>query len=140
MRRDPSGSSLTSQCLNDFAVLVRFLTDAANGDSARVGSSGEIALPSLEQRRRTPRLPLRVPCKLQLPDRAVSAELVDISREGFGVQCIRAWTERQSLTIVFEDGRRMRAVVVRASRDRAGLRLETPLAANDPLFVRARSH
>jgi hypothetical protein len=44
------------------------------------------------------------------------------------------------LTIVFEDGRRMRAVVVRASRDRAGLRLETPLAANDPLFVRARSH
>jgi hypothetical protein len=120
----------------DCRTLVAFLVEAAEGKLRRVGAFGEITLPQLRQRRRSPRAAVRRSCALLLPDGRVSAEIEDASRNGLGILCRRPLHEGQQMTVELADGRRLSAVVARRNGDQTGLRLLTPLAADDPLFRR----
>lgn len=123
----------------DARTLVGFLRDAATGDTKRVSPAGEISLPALNQRRKAPRIAVDRPCRLLLPSLTLSAKLEDVSSHGLGVICGHAFPKRQPLTVELDDGRLLKATVVRQNGDRVGLSLARPLANNDPLFVRSRA-
>jgi len=114
--------------------LIAFLSRAAEGDTREVSADGEIALPTLSQRRRSPRLEFHRSCRLVLVDSVVSAEIEDISRDGFGVRCTHALSVGQAVTIELDDGRRLASAVARLAGERVGLQLVTPLMDTDPLF------
>jgi hypothetical protein len=129
---------LPPQYSEDAQILVRFRMEAANGETRRVGADGEISLPTLSQRRQAPRVMVRAPCRLVLPDLSVPALLFDVSRDGLGMICDHALLDRQQVAVELADGRLLKAIVVRREGDRKGLSLLRPLPSDDPLFPRAQ--
>jgi hypothetical protein len=127
---------LVPQYSEDGRTLVRFLMEAANGDAKRVNDKGEITLPTLSQRRQAPRVQVQLPCRLALPDLTLPALMFDVSQEGIGVICSHPLLERQAVGVELQDGRVLKAIVVRRDGDRKGLLLLRPLASDDPLFRR----
>ena len=124
---------------DDSRTLVRFLSEAASGDTKCVSRWGEITLPTLGQRRHAPRREIRRPCSLISADRKVAAILDDVSRNGVGVICTHPLVEGQAISIELDDGRVLKGAVVRQRGERVGLTLEAPLAGDDPLFARGKS-
>jgi len=116
--------------------LIAFLGEAANGDTRRVGRSGEIELPRLRQRRSSPRIAVRHVCALLLPGGRVAAEIEDVSRNGLGLRCQQKLSEGQEVVVELEGGRKLTGVVARVQGEQAGMRLSAPLPSNDPLFAR----
>jgi hypothetical protein len=129
---------LPPQYSEDAQVLVRFLIEAANGETKRVGVEGEISTPTLSQRRQAPRVAVHAPCRLVLPDVSLPALLFDVSRDGVGIICGHALLDRQPVAVELADGRLLKAIVVRRDGDRKGLSLLKPLASDDPVFQRAQ--
>jgi hypothetical protein len=127
---------LAGQYYEDSRVLVRFLTEAAHGDTKRVGANGEMSPPMLGQRRQTPRIPIQAPCRLVLRDARLPAILLDVSRDGVGVICDCPLDDRQAVSVELDGGRLLKAIVVRRDGDRKGLLLLKPLAIDDPLLQR----
>jgi hypothetical protein len=76
-------------------------------------------------------------CKIELPDLVVPAEIENVSREGLGVVCAHESRVNDSLRVRLSDGRRLNAKVMRALPGRLGLRLDSPLSTDDPLFSAA---
>jgi hypothetical protein len=128
---------LVPQYSEDGQALVSFLMEAASGNTKRVSAQGEISPPTLRQRRHTPRVQLQLPCRLALPGLTLPATLFDVSQEGVGVICNHPLLDRQAVSVELNDGRVLKAIVVRRDGDRNGLLLSRPLASGDPLFRRA---
>lgn len=116
-------------------ILATFLREAVDGRIHRISPWGEISLPPLPQRRRTPRLALRQQITLTVAGRTVHAALHDVSRNGLGISCNHPLREREVVLVELKDRRCLKAVVVWRNDDRFGLRLEVPLPGNDPLFA-----
>ncbi len=110
--------------------------EAANGETKRVNAKGEIAPPTLSQRRQAPRVEVRLPCRLVLPDLNLPSLLFDVSRDGVGIIRNHPLLDRQAVSVEPRDGRLLNAIVVRRDGDREGLSLLKPLASDDPLFGR----
>lgn len=125
---------LPAQYSEDGRVLVRFLMEAANGETGRVSALGEITVPTLSQRRQAPRVGVQLPCRLVLPDSTLPALLFDVSRDGLGIICSHPLLDRQAVSIDLKDGRLLKAIVVRRDGDRKGLLLLKPLSSDDPLL------
>ena len=119
----------------DNRALVAFLEEAARGDTRRVSAFGELTAPRLQQRRRSPRILLRVSCRLILPRGQAWAEIEDASRNGLRLMCSLPAREGDAAVIELADGRRLTAVVARRSGDHLGLNLSTALPSRDPLLM-----
>lgn len=119
---------------DDSRMLIQFLREAAAGDAHRVNCWGEIALPCLKQRRRTPRKSVERHCRIYFGDRQFDALLLDVSTEGVGISCTQKLVEGQTLDVDPGDERRLRATVVRCDGVRFGLRLANAIRRDDQLF------
>ena len=95
---------LPKSYLEDSSMLVRYLKEAANFETARVDVWGEISLPPLNQRRQYPRVAIRTPCRLVWSSTTVDAELRDASRTGLAVECKHALEKGQELSVEIQDG------------------------------------
>lgn len=124
--------------IEDARMLLQFLDEAGRGSYRRVSAFGEISLPVMNQIRREPRLPIDGQCTVMIEDKAVAAALNDISTYGMSIICDQAVTEKQPITVVLEDGRRLTGTVARRHGDRVALLFDTRLSHSDPLFRRTR--
>ena len=119
----------------DERALIAFLEEAGRGDTRRVSVFGELAALALRQRRRTPRISSRVPCRLILPRGQAWAEIEDMSRSGLGLMCSLPAREGEAAVVELADSRRLTAIVARRNGDHVGLKLTTALSGDDPLFA-----
>lgn len=124
--------------VEDMHALLHFLDEAGAGGHKRVRPSGEISLPDMRQMRREPRMPLDGRCTVIVGDDTVAASLNDVSTSGMGIVCTQPMTEKQPITIVLEDGRRLDGTVARRHGDRVALLFATRLSHADPLFHRPK--
>jgi hypothetical protein len=120
----------------DAQTLCQFLDEASAGSVKRISANGEIVLPNLKQMRRSPRLRLAGSCTILVTGKSIAAELKDIAQSGLGIICRQPLPENQSLTVVMNDGRQLKAKVVNRQGDRVGLLFESQLSSDDPLFRR----
>lgn len=119
----------------DARVVQKFLNDAAEGQPCAFDHAGNLRVPRMRQRRRAPRLFVQQDCTIVLPQGSFPARVEDASRNGLGLVCDQAVQLDQSVSITLQDGRTLKAVVVRQSGSRIGLSLETPLLSLDPLLI-----
>jgi len=124
----------------DARTLLQFLDEAAAGSDRRVGPSGEISLPVLKQMRHQPRMKIEGRCTVLVADKSVAAALKDVSVRGLGIICDRALPEKESITLVLEDGRQLKGKVASRRGDLVGLLFDSRLSYNDPLFRRTTGH
>lgn len=125
---------LSERYVQNGEILASYLREACSGSSRRVNSWGEIAVPVLANRRRSPRVKVVQPCRVFVNGKPVRATLKDASRHGLNVECSTSVSDREKVSVELQDGRVLRATVVRANGDVLGLYLETPLSFNDPLW------
>ena len=118
----------------DSKLLLPLLKRAASGSSEGVSPHGEISLPKLNQRRRTPRTAANQTCRVFLADSAASAVIQDVSREGLGLTCALPPALDQDVTIQLADGRELAGIIVRQNGEQIGISLSRPLPSTDPLF------
>ena len=115
-------------------TLGKFLKEAMSGKYACVNTLGEVALPILPQRRRTPRFMLLQPCKIVSANGTFLAFARDISKTGIGVNCERELPLRETVTIELRSGRKMSGIVVWCRDAKLGIQFDAPLAETDPLL------
>ena len=130
----PVSKVLAKSYSDDSKLLVRFLKSTASGIQEHVNHLGEITLPKLNQRRRTPRAASHQGCRIIVEGITTSAVILDISREGLGVSCEHPLALDQEIVIQLEDGRQLDGKVVRLSGKQAGIILSRPLSNQDPIF------
>lgn len=122
--------------VEDARTLFKFLDEAGAGSDERVGPSGEISLPVLKQMRHEPRMKIEGRCTVIVADKSIAASLKDVSACGLGMICDQPLPDKQSITVVLEDGRRLKGTVASRRDDHVGLLLDSRLNRNDPLFHR----
>jgi hypothetical protein len=115
-------------------VLGKFMKEAMAGSRSCVNNYGEVALPLLPQRRKTPRFMLLQPCKLTWQGSTSIAFARDISTNGIGLNCERDLRLKDPVIIELRSGRRMKGLVVWCSNGKLGVRFDNPLPDNDPLI------
>lgn len=116
-------------------ILAQFLGEVGGGDTRRVNDWGEISLPALAQRRRTPRRSVSVPCRIVVDGRDVEATLRDVSRDGMRISSPHVFAERQRISIKLRGRAPLDAEVVWSRDGIAGTKLAVPLEGNDPLLA-----
>jgi len=116
-------------------VLSKFLKDAMNGSRACVNHHGEVALPILPQRRRTPRYRLDQPCKISWQSGSMIAFARNISKDGLNLDCDRELPPREAVSIGLRNGRKMQGLIVRSKDRQADIRFDNPLADDDKLLA-----
>ncbi|MEQ1716827.1 MAG: PilZ domain-containing protein [Hyphomicrobium sp.] len=119
-------------------IIGQFLREVCAGDTRRVNALGEITLPALAQRRRSPRRTVSLPCRIVIAGLAVNAVLRDVSRNGLGVSCRHSLAVRQKVLLELHGRPALHAEVIWCKDGQAGLTLATPLHSNDPLLALIR--
>jgi hypothetical protein len=115
-------------------VLGKFLKEAVSGSRTYVNHFGEVAMPILPQRRRTPRVALRQPCKISWEGGSTIAVARDISKIDLRIDCERGFRLKEPILVTLRNGRGMRAVVVWCRDGSTDVRFETPLETSDALL------
>ncbi|MEQ1670713.1 MAG: PilZ domain-containing protein [Hyphomicrobium sp.] len=130
----------TQQRLEDIHVangriLIKFLQEVCDGTTRLVNEWGEIQLPQLVQRRRTPRRTIQQECRVIINGRSSAASIHDVSLQGIGIQSSTSFDVGQDLEIALQDGRKLKAMVAWRNANRVGLKLHKPLGPHDPLLA-----
>jgi len=115
-------------------VLGRFMKEAKAGNYACVNQYGEVALPLLPQRRRTPRFTLLQPCKVLCQGGTSIAFARDISKTGIGLNCERNFKLKEAALIELRSGRKMNGIVVWSKDGKVGVQFDNTLPDDDPLI------
>jgi PilZ domain-containing protein len=115
-------------------VLGKFMKEAIASRHGCVNHYGEVALPLLPQRRRTPRYMLLQHCKVTCKGSSLIAFARDISRSGIGISCERDFKLKDPVLVELRNGRRMKGVIVWSKDGKAGIQFDLTLPANDPLI------
>lgn len=115
-------------------VLGKFLKEAMAGSRSCVNQYGEVALPLLPQRRKTPRYMLLQNCKIYSQGSASIAFARDVSKNGLGIDCERDFRLKDAVVVVLRNGRKMPGLIVWCKDGKAGVRFDSPLADGDPLI------
>ena len=122
--------------LSDADSIRKFLIRAARGELSDVDPLGTVTPPRLKQRRFSPRVRLKIPCRLALRGWETSATITDISREGLGLDCTAEVGPQEKVVVILPPrGRRLSARVIRRQAGEVGLVLDRPLSASDPLYL-----
>jgi len=119
----------------DFQTTRAFLAQAVEGRMNDIMAHGVLEPPKLRQRRRNPRMTLARSCNLIVGTASYPAKILDVAREGIGVNTRAALETGQSVAIALDDGRRLEATVVRRQGPVFGLKLLELLTPDDPLFA-----
>lgn len=129
------GSRLEAMYAEDHRAIQVFLARAIEGDAGLIEETGQVRVPHLRQRRRTPRVEIQQDCTVILPTGSYPARMENASRTGLGLACDQILGEQQTVTIRLADRRELAATVVRRNGRQYGLALRHPLSALDPLLV-----
>lgn len=116
------------------AALGLILQSAERGGTPCLGENGEPLVPSLPQRRRAMRRPLAQTCRVSVRGVVLQALAKDISETGIGLLRTLYLRPDDIVSVQLASGRRFQGVVVWCRGEAAGVRLEQPLAASDPLL------
>jgi hypothetical protein len=116
-------------------VLGRFMQEAMSGSYASVNQFGEVAVPLLPQRRKTPRYALLQPCKVSSQGDASIAFARAISRNGIDLDCERDFKLKERVLVQLRNGRRMKGIVVWSRKKKVCVQFDEPLADGDPFIA-----
>ncbi len=116
-------------------VLGRFLKEAMAGSRACVDHYGEVALPILPQRRRTPQYRLDQPCKISWQAGTIISLARSISKDGISFECDRSLALREPVSISLRNGRKMQGHIVCSSGGRTDARFISSLPDDDKLLA-----
>ncbi|WP_045834926.1 PilZ domain-containing protein [Hyphomicrobium sp. 99] len=118
-------------------VLGKFLQDALAGGFGCVNQFGEVAIPVLPQRRKTPRYVLLQPCKISDKAGVSIAFARDISKNGIGLDCERDLALKERVFVELRNGRKMRGIVAWSHNKKVSVQFDEPLSDDDPLIARS---
>ena len=116
-------------------VLGRFLQDAISGGFGCVNGFGEVAIPVLPQRRKTPRYVLLQPCKITDKAGSSVAFARDIATSGMGLDCERDFALREKVIVELRSGRKMKGIIVWTHQKKVNVQFDEPLMREDPLIA-----
>lgn len=126
---------LGSPYVDDLLTIGRFMREAAAGGGPHIDAIGRIRIPSLSQRRRTPRAIKHLACHIDYQGATIPAMIEDVSRGGLGLVCSQSIAVGSCIVLALDDGRRLAAEVRRSNGDRMGVAFDELLPLTDPLFV-----
>lgn len=116
----------------------RMLSATAAGLSPCVADDGQIEIPGLAERRRSPRFATGWRIKVIHNGKACDAILADLSAGGAGLNGLTNCRLGDSLELKLSADRKLNAVVKWVSRDRCGAGFIVRLTEDDPLLIKAR--
>lgn len=119
-------------------ILAQFLGEVGRGDTRRVNDWGEISLPALAQRRRTPRRSVSMPCRIVVAGREIEATLRDVSRDGMRISSPHSFAVHQRISIRLRGRAPLDAEVVWSRDGLTGAKLAAPLEGYDPILATMR--
>lgn len=125
---------LGGQYSENTLILGRFLREAIEGRFTSVDSRGDVAMPVLPQRRRSPRFRLSQTCRLLSNGAAAIGLTHDISRASIGVSCNHLFKLKDVVFVELNDGRQLQTTVVWSKDGRYTLRFEHQLTPTDLLL------
>ncbi len=117
-------------------VLGKFLQDALSGGFGCVNQYGEVAIPVLPQRRKTPRYVLLQPCRISDKSGGSIALARDISKNSIGLDCERDFPLKERVLVELRNGRTMRGTVTWFHKKKVSVQFDEPLSDDDPLIAR----
>jgi PilZ domain len=117
-------------------VLGKFLREAISRSHDCVNQVGEVAVPVLPQRRKTPRYALLQPCMIRGQNGNAMAFARDISRNGIGLTCEQGFQLKERVLVELRNGRKMKGTIVWARNEYVNVQFEEPLSGDDPLIGR----
>lgn len=117
-------------------ILGKFLNDVQSGSYGCVNQFGEVAIPVLPQRRKTPRYVLLQPCKISDKGGSSVAYARDISKNGIGLDCERDLALKERVLVELRSGRRMKGAVVWSHKKKVSVQFDEALPDGDPLIAR----
>jgi hypothetical protein len=110
------------------------LLAAAAGKAPCIDAEGDLYVPELPQRRRAPRARVGARCTVEHARRRTPALLRDISVGGLGLASGPALTVGEAIAVSLDSGRRFAGRIAWARGGSAGVVLDHPLLASDPLL------
>jgi hypothetical protein len=116
-------------------VLSKFIKEAMSGSDASVNQFGEVAMPILPQRRKTPRYVLLQPCKVSTQSGNSIAFARDISRNSIGLDCEHDFKLKERILVELRNGRKMKGIVAWSRNKKAVVQFDEPLPDGDPLIA-----
>lgn len=116
-------------------ILAQFLREVGEGDTRRVNAWGEISLPALAQRRRTPRRSVSVPCRVVVAGKEIEALVRDVARGGVCIASSHVFSDHQRISIKLRGRAPLEGEVMWCRDGLAGTRFTVPLNSNDPLIT-----
>ncbi len=126
---------LSAQYAQNFDVLTKLLSEAANGGSPCLDPEGQIRLPDLPQRRRSTRRTLCQPCIIRHNRKTSEAFVRNVSAGGLGLERVPQLVPDSIVLVELPSGRRFAGIVVWCDEAAAGIRFARPLLPNDPLLL-----
>lgn len=115
-------------------VLSKFLKEAMAGSRTCVNQYGEVALPILPQRRKTPRYTLLQHCKIFSQETSSIAFAREVSKNGLSIDCQRDFRLKDAVVVVLRNGRKMPGLIVWCKNGKAAVRFDSPLSDEDQLI------
>ncbi len=112
------------------------LTRAEAGGTPCLDPEGRITIPGWAERRREPRQEMRQSATATFGAATVPVVIRDASNSGLGIELPREAQGGERLTLKLPGGREITGEIAWADGQRAGLKLDRILAANDPLLAR----
>lgn len=120
----------------DHAIqLGRLLLAAERAEMPCLDGNGQPYMPALPQRRRSLRRSIGQTCRILHRKAILSGFAKDISESGIGLLRVPFLVNDDAVTVELANGRRFRGVVVWCRGEAAGVRLDAPLAATDPMLA-----
>ncbi len=116
-------------------VLGKFLHEAISGGFGCVNQFGEVAIPVLPQRRKTPRYVLLQPCKISDKSGSSIAFARDIAKSGIGLDCERDLALKEKVVVELRNGRKMKGIIVWSHKKKVSIQFDEPLPNDDPLIA-----
>jgi len=126
---------LSARYARNSDVLMKLLTEAANGRTPCLDPEGQIHLPELPQRRRSARRTLCQPCIVKHNRKTSEAFVRDVSAGGLGLERVPQLVPDSIVFVELPSGRRFAGTVAWCDNAAAGIRLSKPLLPNDPLLL-----
>jgi hypothetical protein len=117
-------------------VLGKFIKEALFRSYACVNQFGELSIPLLPQRRKTPRYVLLQPCKITGQGSSSIAFARDISKNGIGLDHECHFKLKERVLIELRNGRKMKGTVVWSQKKKVAVQFDEPLSDSDPLIAR----